>query len=171
MRLNKDYASMEIWELARLSVDDGDVIIVDDTWQYYFAINGSIPEGKYHSIIDFIENTKTSAGNPAYDVGYTLTPFRDYVKAINSSSLDELNTDQYFLRVRYKKPSDAYRKFSDAMYLAGLPLKFKPSETIGVEEIIRLEYSDENRFGEIKKRVPVDFYFGKTSDEYENNEE
>lgn len=107
---------------------------------YAFAKIKVVPPNRYNSKIVAMELATTKAGAEAIDALYDLT-------ASDGS--------KYHVRMRYPDGSFFLEEFLEALRAAGLPANAKLSDAVGIQEVVELDYVNDESIGTFINRWPV----------------
>jgi len=139
---------------------------------YLFPYEKDIPEGYYHSRVEHISNSQNKYGDACVDVCYKIFPTRMTSQWENGY----INKISYFyMRQRYKRDSDPFRRFLKAMKEAGKLTNSRISyaDLIGLKESIHLTYKRDGCIGSIIERIPTglsdDWFADDVSDKFDRS--
>lgn len=139
---------------------------------YLFPYEKDIPEGYYHSRVEYISNSQNKYGDACVDVCYKIFPTR-MIDQWKNEYIDKIT--YFYMRQRYKRDSDPFRRFLKAMKDAGelTNAKISYADLIGIREGIHLTYQREGCIGSIIERTPSnlsdDWFNDDVSDKFDRS--
>lgn len=147
MKETKDILSVDFSD----TFDEDFILEYDDYTDYEYLKYDNISPGYYSSLIVNAEPSVTSKGDKSFDVYYKMVSLPQY-NAWHSYKIDDVK--MYYVKQRYKKGSDPYKKFTKAMVKAGLPKRFSIDDVEGIMEIVCVNYPKDDNMGSFVERVP-----------------
>ena len=126
----------------------------DEYDMYLFPYEKDIPEGYYHSRVEHISNSQNKYGDACVDVCYKIFPTR-MASQWENRLIDKIT--YFYIRQRYKRGSDPFRKFLKAMKEAGklTSAKISYADLVGIKEAVHLTYQRDGYMGSITDRIPT----------------
>ena len=123
-----------------------------ETAKYKFITYDVIPEGIYLSTIKHIIDSHTCSGNSAIDICYDMLELNDYIAFVRGK-ISEEKIRIYYVKERIPLTSQVMDSFIDMLYNEyGFEGTFQKDALIGLEEHMKIRYTENRRFGEIHDR-------------------